>query len=349
MSTYLSQSKKASFNVSTLDAPSYLKEYLNYQVGMRNLAPNTVDTYYIQLREFLRWTQCRYDPEITKEAFAEIKIAAVPFSVIEDITASDIYEFLAFASAVLGNTASSKALKITALNKFFQFFTTVSPRLKVNPLEGVSSPKKEDHLPVYLTLDQSQKVLETAKANPATLSFPERDYCILTFFLNCGMRVAELVGIDMSDIKEDRMTLYGKGRRERVIFLNEACKTALADYLAARAAISGANDEPALFISKQRKKRVTRRRVQQIVEDSYAAAGLSGMGVSTHKLRHTAATLMYQHGGVDVMALQSVLGHRSVATTEIYTHIDPQQVRDAVERSPLATFHVEDSNGEDEG
>lgn len=346
MSTYLPYNKRGTLNISALDAPSFLKEYLNYQIGIRNLAANTVNTYYVQLREFLRWTQCRDNPGITREAFSEIQIASIPFTVIETITPTDVIDFLSFSSSVLGNSASSRALKITALNKFFEYYTTKSPRLTLNPLEGISHPKKEEHLPIYLTLEQSQHILKVAKENPATMSFPERDFCILTFFLNCGMRVAELVDIDVSNIKEDRMTLYGKGRRERVVFLNEACKAALDDYMTVRSLISGAENEPALFLSKQRKERVTRRRVQQIVEDSFAAAGMSGMGYSAHKLRHTAATLMYQHGHVDIMAIQGVLGHRSIATTEIYTHLDPRQVRDALERSPLANFNTDSDDGD---
>lgn len=336
MSTYIAHGKTMVFNVSSLDAPSFLKEYLNYQFAIRNLAPNTVNTYYIQLREFLRWTQVRYDPHITVEQFLTVRIAGIPFSVLEDIGQTDVYEFLSFSASFLGNSASSRSLKITVLNKFFEYYTVNSPRLQSNPLKGIGAPRKEKHLPHYLSLEQSLHVLQTAKEGQS--SFPERDYCILTLFLNCGMRLSELVTIDVSNVREDTVTIYGKGRKERVLPLNDACKAALADYMPARSAVPGSEDEPALFLSKRRHTRISRRRVQQIVESAFQRAGYSGMGFSTHKLRHTAATLMYQYGGVDVMALQEVLGHQSVGTTQIYTHINPEQVKKAVESSPLANY-----------
>ena len=336
MSTYLSPGKQEKINISTLDAPSFLKEFLNYALAVRNLAPNTVNTYYVQLREFLRWTKCRADASITPADFFAITVADVPFSVIEGITQSDIYEFLSFSTTMLNNTASSRATKVSALNRFFEFFMNDLKRLDSNPVANIVMPKKEKALPKYLTLEQSLHMLETVKEHPVS-KFHERDYCMLTFLLNCGMRRSELIKLDCSDVQDDKLILHGKGRKERVVYLNDACLVTLDEYLAARALVPGAETEPALFISQRTRTRITDRRVHQLIEKMLLVSGLSGMGFSPHKLRHTAATLMYQHGGVDVLTLKEVLGHESVSTTQIYTHLNPEQVREAVQKSPLAS------------
>lgn len=149
------------------------------------------------------------------------------------------------------------------------------------------------------------------------------------------MRLSELVGLNMIDFSAENQTLrlFGKGRKERIIYLNKACMEALDDYLKIRKAVS--TNETAIFLS-ARKTRITKRRVQQIVEEMLALAGLSNMGITTHKLRHTAATLMYQYGGVDTLVLKDVLGHKSIATTEIYTHLGNENLKKAAESSPLA-------------
>ena len=187
-------------------------------------------------------------------------------------------------------------------------------------------------MPKFLTLEESQRLLSSA-----TDSESVRDYCILTLFLNCGIRLSELIGINISDIDftENKMRVLGKGNKERMIYLNKACLNALNEYIPIRSQQVG-TDEKALFISKQ-KKRISKRRVQQIVENALKAAGLSGKGITTHKLRHTAATLMYQYGDVDILTLKEVLGHSSISTTEIYTHLSNDVVRDAFESNPLAS------------
>ena len=195
-------------------------------------------------------------------------------------------------------------------------------------------------MPKYLSLEQSQKLLKVADSTDNRNY--KRDFAITTLFLNCGMRLSELVGINIRDIDfdENKMTVIGKGNKERVIYLNKSCINAINDYLASRPAPSlirrdSKNSDKALFLSEQ-KKRISNRTVQLIITKELEAAGLDTKKLSVHKLRHTAATLMYQYGNVDIRALQELLGHESIATTEIYTHVSNEQVRNAVERNPLA-------------
>ncbi|MEG1782612.1 MAG: tyrosine-type recombinase/integrase, partial [Oscillospiraceae bacterium] len=206
-------------------------------------------------------------------------------------------------------------------------------QLQDNPCENIELPSNKVRLPKYLNLEQSMELLSNANTK-----FPTRDYCMLMLFLSCGMRLSELVGIDLSDYRDDTLRIIGKGNKERTVYLNQGCVKALEDYIKDRNAIVSPMVEPAMFISKNRQKRLTPRRVQQIVTDCLRSAGLSNMGFSTHKLRHTAATLLYRTGNADMLALKEILGHEHVSTTEIYTHISDAALMKAAKSSPLASF-----------
>ena len=173
--------------------------------------------------------------------------------------------------------------------------------------------------------------------------FASRDYCIVMLFLNCGMRLSELVGIDIKDIRDDTLRIIGKGNKERTVYLNAGCLKAIDDYLIDRNALVSPSVEPALFISATQKKRLTTRSVQLIIEKALKSAGLDGMGFSTHKLRHTAATLMYQHGNTDIMLIKEILGHENLGTTQIYTHVVNSQLKEAVDSNPLANIKPVDT------
>ena len=204
-------------------------------------------------------------------------------------------------------------------------------RLPANPTENISLGSPARALPKYLTRDEAVTLLSNIQSD-----FYERDYCILTLFLNCGMRLAELVTIDMGDFRDDTIRIVGKGSKERLVYLNDACLDALQRYKKVRTSLPNLVDRDALFVSKRTGKRLSARRIEQIVARCLQSAGLSGRGFSPHKLRHTAATLMYQ-GGVDMLALKEILGHENVSTTQIYTHINREQLKKAVAASPLAT------------
>lgn len=332
MSTYI-QNKNNPLRIDQLDAPAWLAKYLNYLVAIENLTPNTVNSYYIQIRKFLRWYMMR-DAAQTPDAgeMAELPIKDFPLSSIQQLTATEIYEYISFAGSVEGSAATTRALKLAVLKKLFYYLTVVDGSVQIDPTKGIKTPKQEKILPKYLQSDECDALLAAVSESNA----PERDYCIVTLFLNCGMRLSELVGINMSDLKKDNVLIIrGKGRKERAIYLNSACKAALSDYIAVRQITPGAANNPALLLSRGGN-RITGRRVEQIIEKALLAAGLEDRGYSPHKLRHTAATLMFQEGGADVLTIQKVLGHTSVQTTQIYTHTSDSMVQDVMLHSPLA-------------
>lgn len=317
------------------DCPNYVKEFLFYMLTIRGCSKRTVDAYHIDLRTFLRYIKCikvtHQNPD-DQEIFSNTSIKDVTIDSLASITLSDVYMFLSFAASDRENNANTRSRKVSSIRSFFRYLTVKSDYLKSNPVENLEVPSVKKSMPHYLTLDESLELLTNINSK-----YYERDYCIVTFFLNCGMRLSELVGINIHDIRENTLRLLGKGNKERIIYLNEACQKALSAYLSVRKAPSNENYRDALFVT-SRGTRITPRRVEQIIDDCLKQAGLDGQGYSPHKLRHTAATLMYQHGGVDIRVLKEVLGHASLSTTEIYTHVSDKQMEKAANKSPLSTI-----------
>lgn len=338
MSTYIS--KKNKLDINSLEAPAFLRDFLNYELVVANVTPKTILNYYGSLRTFLRWTVLRKTNEDC--SLDAIGISYIKLDDLKELRATDIHEFLSYCATQLENSATTRSNKLSALRCFFGYYTEQEPKLPFNPVAGIVSPKKEKKLPKYMTEDEARDLLEAIKGKDAI-----RDYCMVTLLLNCGMRLSELVGINILDIRDKKMILRGKGRKERVIFLNDACLQAINNWKMARQMIDKVKDPDALFISSQTGRRLTGRRVEQIVEKALANAGLAGKGYTPHKLRHTAATLMYQSGVADVLTLKNILGHESIITTEIYTHADQTQINEAMAHSPLA--HVNYDMGKHEG
>jgi site-specific recombinase XerD len=267
--------------------------------------------------------------------FDEIQIDDVDSALLGRVTLSDVYEFLNYTMTDRENTAKTRARKVSCIRSFFKYLTNSAGVLSDNPVKDLETPSAKKNLPKYLTLEESIDLISNVNTK-----YSERDYCILTLFLNCGMRLSELCGLNLRDIRDNTLTLFGKGRKERVVYLNEACTRALERYIAVREPPVSAKEKDTLFLSR-RGSRLTQRRVEQIVEECLKSAGLSGLGYSPHKLRHTAATLMYRHGNVDIRVLKDILGHVSISTTEIYTHISDTQLEDAAKASPLSGVIVE--------
>lgn len=319
------------------DCPDYLKEFLFYLLTIKGRSRRTVDAYYIDLRTFLRYLKCvkietgePSDPEY----FNSRCIADVPLETLGALSLGDVYTFLNYTAEDRENTAKTRSRKVSAIRSFYQYLTTKASYLKRNPVENLEVPADKKSVPRYLTLEESLELL--THIDPSSPSYA-RDYCIITLLLNCGMRLSELVGIDLKDIRREDSTLrlLGKGNKERVIYLNGACLSAIDAYEAARKPPVKEQYKNALFLS-SRGTRITPRRVEQIVENCLQQASLAGRGYSPHKLRHTAATLMYQHGGVDIRVLKEILGHANLGTTEIYTHLSSVQMENAANHSPLA-------------
>ena len=324
-------------NIQYDENPDFLNEYITHLSVVKGLADSTVMGYYQDIRQFLRfWTLDRAgNARITVEMLLETDIREITGDDLRKITLRDIYKYYNFLSSACANKGKIRCRKGSSLRSFFHYLTTQAQLLDHNPTENLEISSPRNPLPKYLNLNESMDLLETKADSEHPVQI--RDYCILTLFLNCGLRLGELVALNISslDMIEEKMRIMGKGSKERIIFLNPACITALNEYLKIRYEIETA--DPALFLSNQ-KKRISRRRVQQIVEDALKEAGLAGRGLSTHKLRHTAATLMYQQGGTDILTLKSILGHESIATTQIYTHLGETAEREAMRNSPLANI-----------
>lgn len=313
-----------------LDIPDDVVDYLHYLDFVKLRSPRTVNGYYLDLRGFFRYMMQRWQRVADDTPPEEIVLTGIATADIRTITKHDIFDFLDHARSA-DNGPKARARKLSALKGFFNYMCTQVNRLPANPTENISLGSPARALPKYLTQDEAVALLSNIQSD-----FYERDYCILTLFLNCGMRLAELVTIDMGDFRDDTIRIVGKGNKERLVYLNDACLDALQRYKKVRASLPNLADRDALFVSKRTGKRLSARRIEQIVARCLQSAGLSGRGFSPHKLRHTAATLMYQ-GGVDMLALKEILGHENVSTTQIYTHINREQLKKAVAASPLAT------------
>lgn len=312
--------------------PLFFSDYLTYLDVIRGKAKRTVNEYYHDIDLFLRWMHCTLNKLPVSEC-ADVALSAITTEELNRVTVSLLYDYIRYLRDVRGNTPRSVSRRMSAVRSLFRYLTKTKGMLRFDPCQSLELPVVKKSLPRFLTLEESLRMLKTAEDSPSHDML--RDYCIVTLFLNCGFRLAELVGMNVKDVDfyNRQIRVLGKGSKERIVYLNDACLAAIQSYLDAR---ENPPEEPdALFLSRNHR-RISRRRVQQIVENTLNASGLAGRGLSTHKLRHTAATLMYQHGHVDTLTLKDILGHQSIATTEIYTHLSSEQRQNAIDSNPLA-------------
>jgi len=307
--------------------PQYARDYLFYCINIVNRSQRTVQAYYFDLRTFFRYFMVKFN--LTKKSYNDFdSIDASSFSIenLKGISLSDIYEYMNFTRENRDNEARARCRKTSSLKSFYKYLNK-NAIIDENITEFLEAPKMPKSLPVYLSLEESIKLLESIDGKNV-----QRNFAVITLFLNCGLRLSELVGLNLSSIKGDSIRILGKGNKERIVFLNDACKDSLNNYLKVRI-VPYDSDKNALFIS-SRGKRISKRMVQTLVRDYIVKSGLDPTIYSPHKLRHTAATLMYQNG-VDIRALQQVLGHENLGTTEIYTHLSDKQIQNAIENNPL--------------
>ena len=311
--------------------PFIVQQYALYLRNIRGLSAHTVDEYCMDLRTFFRFIKRDRGLAGDENNLEAISVNDVDLDLIRSITTLDIFEFMNFVADSRNNMSSTRQRKSSSLKSFFKYLTVHEKLLMENPTENLTPPKKKKSLPHFLSLEQSIELLNAVEGPDK-----ERDYCILVLFLNCGMRLSELVGINISDVLHNNSTIriLGKGNKERIVYLNQACLEAIESYLKVRPK-DGVKDRNALFLS-NRKTRISPKTVQFIVKKYLDKIGLSGPGYSVHKLRHTAATLMYRHGHVDIRVLQDILGHENLGTTEIYTHTSSTQMEDAANANPLS-------------
>ena len=319
------------------DASPDITAYVRYLEVIAGKSANTAFSYYCDLRGFSRFMKRRRGLVPADSEMKDIDPKGLDTAFWASVTKEDIYEYLYFLNRECGNKKSSTARRLASLHGFYDYLVNQVNQLETDPTAAIHPPKQDKVLPKYLTAEQSMDLLESTQSQS---DFPERDYCMVVLFLNCGMRLAELVGMDVDDIdlENRQIRLFGKGHKERMVYLNDACMEALRLYLSKRNTMEGLlPQEKAVFVTRRRKERISNRRVEQLVTGAMKAAGLKGF--STHKLRHTAATLMYQTGNVDILTLKQLLGHSNVSTTQIYTHLQEFQVRAAIEENPLGKVH----------
>lgn len=314
------------------NSPPVIRKFLGYLQTVKGKSLKTVEEYFLDLRTFFRYMKLKKGTVPPESEFEKIEIDDITIDFIKTITLIDIFEYMHYLSSERKNHAAARLRKASSLRMFFKYLTNKTGELKENPTKELETPKIGKSLPKFLSLEQSKSLLN-AVINYSG-AYKERDYCIITLFLNCGIRLSELVGINLNDIKPDKtLKVLGKGNKERIVYLNDACVSAIEEYKKHRPN-DKIKDSNALFISRQHN-RINVKTVQALVEKYLKVAGLSNSGFSVHKLRHTAATLMYQYGNVDIRILKEILGHENLGTTEIYTHISNNQVKDAINDNPL--------------
>ncbi len=319
-------------NINDFEMFPVLRDFLSYMQTIKGKSINTVQVYFYDLRVFFRFMKLHKNLIDKSSEFDDISITDLNLDFIKSISLSDLYAFMAFVSNDRDNSSYARARKVASLKSFFKYITFKAKLIDFNPAAELESPKIMKRLPRYLNVEESKQLLNSIDGE-----FSERDYAIITIFLNCGLRLSELVGINLNNIKGSVLTVIGKGNKERSIPLNQACIKALDGYMKVRP-VNAVKDRNALFLS-ARKQRISKESVQKIVKKYIRAAGLDPERYSTHKLRHTAATLMYKYGHVDIRSLQELLGHESISTTQIYTHLDSNQLRTAVDSNPLANYN----------
>ena len=317
-------------------SPRLVRDFVNYKLSIQNRSPKTIEEYERDLVIFFRFLLARDRglPTIGEE-FDAIDVSGVTLDYIRAISEEDVYDFFLYASKERQNKVKARARKLSAIKSFFRYLEFTKKVIDKNPAINIETPAVKNALPKYLTLDESLLLLETIEQDTASES-RERDYCIATLFLNCGMRLSELCGISLTDVDSELRSLrvLGKGAKERILYLNEACKESMTAWLKVREHYT-IKDKNAFFISRLGK-RISNKTVQWMIYKYLDRAGLGNRHLSVHKLRDTAATLMYQEGGVDVLVLKDILGHEQLNTTQIYTHVGNRQLEDAVKRNPLA-------------
>ncbi|MBQ3053375.1 MAG: tyrosine recombinase XerC [Clostridia bacterium] len=304
---------------------------------IKGKSSKTASEYRYDLITFFRFLKinrglipCPAPNKDFRENFSKITISDVSIDLLKEVTLSELYEYLSFVNKYMHNESCARARKVSSLRSFFKYMTVRAGKLLHNPAENLESPKVAKKQPKYLTLSESQLLLQNI---PKDEHFA-RNLCIITLFLNCGIRISELVGINISSIRDETITILGKGNKERTVYLNKACLCTIDNYLRVRPA-DGVVDKDALFISRN-KKRISTKTVWCIVKKCLESAGLDSDRYSPHKLRHTAATLLYQYAEADLLIIKQILGHESLATTQIYTHLNDENAKYAIKKNPLS-------------
>ncbi len=335
--------------------PPILREYASHTNTIKGNSEKTVCEYLLDLRTFFRFFKMRASGlELTREELEDMSISYVDIDTVRSVRTQDIIDYLMFTSVELGNSPSTRMRKISALKSFYHFLYSKRHYVDFNPTSDIDAPKKGKTVPKFLTLEEAVRLLEAVR-NDTESKTAVRDFAIITLFLNTGMRLSELVGLKIKsfDSNIDTVKVLGKGNKERIIYLNSAARSAVIEYMKQRLDPKHIRTSSEAFFLSGRQTRISAKTVQWVVYKYLELAGLGDRGLSVHKLRHTAATLMFQSGRVDIRVIKDVLGHEQLNTTQIYTHVVAENLAEAVESNPLAEVKITrkarpNNNGEDD-
>ena len=299
--------------------PLVLREYAEYTVVIKGNSEKTVCEYLLDLRTFFRFMITKWDDlDLSNDEFEKLSIERINEIDVKRVTQKNIIEYLMYVGRERENSTTTRMRKLSALRSFFKYAHAKEHIIDVNPTADIDAPKKSATLPKYLTVEEAVNLINTVRGDKESKT-RLRDYAIIVLFLNTGMRLSELVGLNLESIDSEitQVKVLGKGSKERVIYLNKAARTALIEYLKERLDPKHVRTSSnAVFLS-GRESRISNKTVQWMVQKYLKMAGLGSKGLSVHKLRHTAATLMYQSGNVDIRVLKDILGHEQLNTTQI--------------------------------
>lgn len=324
MSVYLNPLSGHNLNIQALNLPHFAVSWLHYLLSIENKSVNTVFNYGVAAANFLKWYKnyCDNPGSIpSDEVLSATNISRMRMEKMAHVTSTDIKEYIYFSDSVTHNSATTRSNKLSALRSMFNYLRDEDNIVSSNPCDKIGSPTLGSTQPKYLTENQSNKLLEAIKSTEDSNPNYSRDFCIIYLLLSLGVRLSELVSLNLQDIQENYLRVYGKGRKERLLYLNDTCLEVINAYLLDRSLYKRALiDKDALFVSQKNGRRLTGRRVEQIVDKYIGIAGLQGNGISPHKLRHTCATLLYRNNGNNLIEISEILGHSSIQTTQRYAH-----------------------------
>ena len=327
------------------ESPEFLNNYLKYVRFISFNAETTVNEAYFDLRTLLRFIKLmlydesklnNFDPDY----FKTISIKDITLSDMRKVTNQDLHNFIRFLHDDLKNSPKTRNKKLASLKKLFEYLSA-NNYIPTNPSIGLHSAKVEKRLPKYLTLEQSKKLLSNTIKSDSINKI--RNYAITCIFLNCSLRLSELVGINISNIKiddsEQTIRVTGKGNKERILYLDKAVCEAIKEYLKVRPVTGRDNpDYDALFLS-SRKKRISRRAVQTIIKDEMIQIKEDKLkDCHVHILRHTSTTLLFNENNINIFILKEILGHKSLKATEIYTHVPDKKLKEIMENCTISSI-----------
>ena len=318
--------------------PRFLRDYANYLSAVEGKSEKTICEYLLDLRTFFRYyIMDRDDLDIPIEELEAISISDLTMSDVAKIDTQIIVNFIAYTRNERKNNSSTRNRKLSAIKSFFRHMHNKKHYIDRNPAADIDGIQKSKTLSKYLTVDEAVRLLEAVNSDTESKT-RQRDYSIIALFLNTGMRLSELVGLNVESFDPEItfVKVLGKGSKERIIYLNNAARDAVISYLRQRLDPRFIHTSDHAFFLSARQQRISPKTIQWMVNKYLDLAGLGSKGYSVHKLRHTAATLMYQSGKVDIRVLKDILGHEQLNTTQIYTHLVSKNLEEAMDKNPLS-------------